>query len=159
MTAVKIDKKIQAFRVKRDTPDAESMVPFPELETVYEGMVRPDVLVGKSYKIKTPDSEHAVYITINDAILNAGTEHESKAPFEIFLNTKNPENFQWTSALTRIISAVFRKGGIVAFMADELKAVHDPRGGHFKKGHGYVPSLVAEIGLVLAQHLDSGEKL
>jgi hypothetical protein len=155
MSAVKIDKKIQGFKV---AGTATGRIAAPELEAIHEGMARPDVLIGKSYKIKTPDSEHAVYITINDAVLNAGTEHESKAPFEIFLNTKNPENFQWTSALTRIISAVFRKGGNVAFLADELKAVHDPRGGHFKKGHGYVPSLVAEIGMVLQEHLSTGEK-
>jgi hypothetical protein len=111
------------------------------------------VLVGSTYKIKTPQSEHALYITINDIILNQGTEHEERRPYEIFINSKNMEHFQWVLALTRVISAVFRKGGDATFLVEELKAVFDPRGGYFKKGGVFMPSLVAEIGHAIEAHM------
>ena len=120
---------------------------------MHEKLQRPEVLVGSTYKIKTPLSEHALYITINDIILNDGTEHEQRRPFEMFINSKNMDHFQWIVALTRIVSAVFRKGGDITFLAEELSAVFDPRGGYFKKGGRFMPSLVAEIGDVLDQHL------
>ncbi|HKK22963.1 MAG TPA: NrdJb, partial [Pseudohaliea sp.] len=110
-------------------------------------------LVGSTYKIKTPLSEHAMYITINDVILNEGTEHESRRPFEVFINSKNMEHFQWVVALTRLISAVFRKGGDATFLVEELKAVFDPRGGYFKKGGVFMPSIVAEIGYAIEDHM------
>ena len=81
-----------------------------------------------------------MYVTINDIVLNAGTEHELRRPFEIFINSKNMDHFQWIVALTRIMSAVFRKGGDVTFLVDEMKAVFDPRGGYFKAGGVYMPS-------------------
>ena len=109
--------------------------------------------MGATYKIKTPLSEHALYVTINDVILNEGTEHELRRPFEVFINSKNMDHFQWIVALTRIISAVFRKGGDVTFLVEELKAVFDPRGGYFKKGGKFMPSLVAEIGDAIERHL------
>ncbi|MCG8426626.1 MAG: NrdJb, partial [Chromatiales bacterium] len=105
------------------------------------------------YKITTPLSEHALYVTINDIILNQGTEHEMRRPFEVFINSKNMDHFQWIVALTRIISAVFRKGGDVTFLVEELRSVFDPSGGYFKKGGKYMPSLVAEIGDVIHCHL------
>ena len=98
-------------------------------------------------------SDHALYITINDIILNEGTEHEQRRPFEIFINSKNMENFQWVLALTRVISAVFRKGGDCTFLAEELKAVFDPKGGYFKKGGKFMPSLVAETGEAIENHM------
>ena len=114
---------------------------------------RPEQLAGSTYKIKTPLSEHALYVTINDVVLNPGTEHELRRPFEIFIDSRNMEHFQWIVALTRIISAVFRKGGDVAFLVEELHSVFDPGGGYLKRGGRHVPSLVAEIGTVIEEHL------
>ncbi|WP_455208104.1 TSCPD domain-containing protein [Kaarinaea lacus] len=120
---------------------------------MHEKVQRPEMLVGSTYKISTPLSEHALYVTINDIVLNQGSEHELRRPFEIFINSKNMDHFQWIVALTRIISAVFRKGGDVTFLVDELRSVFDPRGGYFKKGGKYMPSLVAEIGDAIESHL------
>ncbi len=123
------------------------------IQDMHEHIERPEALEGRTYKIKTPLSEHALYVTINDVILNPGTDHEIRRPFEIFINSKNMDHFQWIVALTRIISAVFRKGGDCTFLAEELRSVFDPRGGYFKKGGRYMPSLVAEIGDVIETHL------
>src|ERR1700754_1404059 len=120
---------------------------------MHENVERPEMLLGSTYKIKTPVSEHAMYVTINDIVLNEGTPNEQRRPFEIFINSKNLDHFQWIVALTRIISAVFRKGGDVTFLVDEMKAVFDPRGGYFKGGGVYMPSIVAEIGSVVEAHL------
>ena len=108
---------------------------------------RPGVLPGSTYKINWPESDHAIYITINDVITDG-----RRRPFEMFINSKNTEHFAWTVALTRMISAVFRRGGDVSFVVDELKAVFDPRGGQWVDGR-YVPSLLAQIGSVIEQHL------
>ena len=116
-------------------------------------LTRPEKLVGNTYKIKTPVTEHALYITINDVIMNEGTPQEHRRPFEIFINPKNMDHFQWIVALTRVMSAVFRKGGDVTFLVEELKSVFEPSGGYFKKGGKFVPSLVAEIGEVVEKHL------
>ena len=113
---------------------------------------RRGVLPGFTYKLRWPDSDHAIYITINDLIEEAGR----RRPFEIFINSKNMEHFAWTVALTRMISAVFRRGGDVAFVVEELKAVFDPRGGQWMEGR-YVPSLLAAIGSVIEKHMiDTG---
>jgi len=120
---------------------------------MHEAMKRPDMLLGSTYKVKTPMTEFAMYITINDIVLNPGTLHEQRRPFEVFINSKNMDHFQWIVALTRIISAVFRKGGDVTFLVEELKSVFDPKGGYFKRGGKYMPSLVAEIGDVIESHL------
>jgi hypothetical protein len=122
---------------------------------MHEKVERPEVLIGNTYKIKSPLVEHAMYVTINDIVLNPGTEHELRRPFEVFINSKNMDHFQWIVALTRIMSAVFRKGGDVTFLVDEMKAVFDPRGGYFKAGGVYMPSIVAEIGSVVEEHLKS----
>ena len=124
----------------------------PVLVEMSENVERPEHLRGTTYKIKTPVSEHAMYVTINDMVLNEGTAHESRQPFEIFINSKNLDHFQWIVALTRVISAVFRKGGDVTFLAEELQAVFDPKGGYWQKGK-FMPSLVAELGLVLDKHM------
>ncbi|MBL8542692.1 MAG: adenosylcobalamin-dependent ribonucleoside-diphosphate reductase [Hyphomonadaceae bacterium] len=110
---------------------------------------RPESLIGATYKINWPESEHALYVTINDI-----EENGRRRPFEIFINSKNMEHYAWTLALTRMISAVFRRGGDVSFVAEELKAVFDPRGGAWMGGR-YVPSLLAAIGDVIQRHLDS----
>jgi hypothetical protein len=149
---IKIEKKIVGYSIKKnEAENEESKVPVREL--MHEEIARPDELRGYTYKIKTPLSDHAMYITINDIVLNHGTEHEQEHPFEVFINSKNMEQFQWILALTRVISAVFRKGGDSVFLAEELKQVFDPQGGYFKKGGRFMPSLVAEIGEVLETHM------
>src|SRR5881392_3007620 len=120
---------------------------------MHERLERPEVLIGSTYKIKTPISDHAMYVTINDIVLNEGTEFEQRRPFEIFINSKNLDHFQWIVALTRIISAVFRKGGDVTFLVDELKAVFDPRGGYWQPGGKFMPSIIAELGHIVEKHL------
>jgi ribonucleoside-diphosphate reductase alpha chain len=113
----------------------------------HEPLDRPGALEGSTYKLKWPLSEHAIYITINDIIQDG-----QRRPFEVFINSKNMEHFAWTVALTRMISAVFRRGGDVSFVVEELKAVFDPRGGAWMEGH-YIPSILAAIGGVIEQHL------
>ncbi|MBL28148.1 MAG: ribonucleoside-diphosphate reductase, adenosylcobalamin-dependent [Rhodospirillaceae bacterium] len=108
---------------------------------------RPEELAGSTYKVRWPESDHAIYITINDVVQDG-----RRRPFEIFINSKNMEHYAWTVGLTRMISAVFRRGGDVSFVVDELKAVFDPRGGQWVAGH-YVPSLLAAIGEVIERHL------
>ncbi|HEX2580888.1 MAG TPA: adenosylcobalamin-dependent ribonucleoside-diphosphate reductase [Dongiaceae bacterium] len=108
---------------------------------------RPEVLPGQTYKIRWPESDHAIYITVNDVVRDG-----RRRPFEIFINSKNMEHFAWTVGLTRMISAVFRRGGDVSFVVEELKAVFDPRGGSWMEGR-YVPSLLAAIGNVIETHL------
>jgi hypothetical protein len=147
-----IDKKIVGYSVKQNA-DEIADVAKPELETIHEALKRPDMLSGCTYKIKTPQSEHALYITINDMVLNAETEYEERHPYEMFINSKNMEHFQWVLALTRLVSAVWRKGGDSTFLVEELKNVFDPKGGYYKRGGVYMPSLVAEIGTVIEQHL------
>jgi len=152
---IKIDKKIVSYKVIKPEEEKATVEEAAELniERMNENVARPELLLGSTYKIKTPQSEHALYITINDMILNQDTEHEERRPYEVFINSKNMEHFQWVLALTRVISAVFRKGGDITFMVEELKAVFDPKGGYFKKGGVYMPSLVAEIGHAIEQHM------
>jgi ribonucleoside-diphosphate reductase alpha chain len=118
-------------------------------EVIYlsEPLDRPAALEGSTYKVKWPGSEHALYITINDIVI-AG----HRRPFEVFINSKNMEHFAWTVALTRMISAVFRRGGDISFVVEELKAVFDPRGGAWMEGK-YIPSILAAIGGVIERHL------
>ncbi len=108
---------------------------------------RDNVLPGFTYKLQWPESDHAMYITLNDIVQDG-----RRRPFEIFINSKNMEHYAWTVALTRMISAVFRRGGDVTFVVEELKAVFDPRGGAWVEGR-YVPSLLAAIGGVIEQHM------
>jgi ribonucleoside-diphosphate reductase alpha chain len=123
--------------------------PFEAGGVVYmtQPLDRPGELAGRTYKLRWPESEHAMYITINDIVQDGRTR-----PFEIFVNSKNMEHFAWTVGLTRMISAVFRRGGDVSFVVEELKAVFDPRGGQWMEGR-YVPSLLAAIGDVIEQHM------
>ncbi|MBT8458995.1 MAG: adenosylcobalamin-dependent ribonucleoside-diphosphate reductase, partial [Boseongicola sp.] len=131
--------------------EGENSPATPHGDVVYiaEPLDRPQALEGSTYKLKWPDSEHAIYITIND-IIHGGR----RQPFEVFINSKNMEHFAWTVALTRMISAVFRRGGDVSFVVEELKAVFDPRGGAWMQGK-YVPSILAAIGSVIERHLVS----
>ena len=163
--AIRIEKKIVDYRVEggetvktatadaAPAADAAAKEPEDNVVQLHEKLERPEMLIGSTYKVKTPLSEHALYVTINDIILNHGTANELRRPFEIFINSKNMDHFQWIVALTRIISAVFRKGGDVTFLVEELRSVFDPRGGYFKKGGKYMPSLVAEIGDAIECHM------
>ena len=158
--AVKITKKIKGYSVLRTddkNPAKENLAapvpPRAEVIQMHERLERPECLEGSTYKIKSPLFEHALYVTINDIVLNQGTPHEQHRPFEVFINSKNMEHFQWAVALTRIMSAVFRKGGDVTFLVEELKAVFDPRGGYYKAGGVYMPSVVAELGMVIEDHM------
>src|SRR6185503_14041394 len=168
---MKIDRKIVKYRVKKPDekpPEGRSSAAADGGELVrdkngktakvirmHEKVERPEVLVGSTYKIKTPVSDHAMYVTINDIVLNEGTEYEQRRPFEVFITSKNLDHFQWIVALTRIISAVFRKGGDVTFLVEELKAVFDPRGGYWQPGGKFMPSIIAEIGYVIERHLQA----
>ncbi|MEL5878454.1 adenosylcobalamin-dependent ribonucleoside-diphosphate reductase [Cereibacter sphaeroides] len=118
-------------------------------EVVYltDPLDRPAALEGATYKVKWPGSEHALYITVNDIVISG-----HRRPFEVFINSKNMEHFAWTVALTRMISAVFRRGGDISFVVEELKAVFDPRGGAWMEGR-YIPSILAAIGGVIERHL------
>ncbi|MEO8061398.1 MAG: NrdJb [Pseudomonadota bacterium] len=181
MSAIKIDKKIAKYRVQKPEDKAAEIaaaaaaaapvVPVrfePAVQMTHdtqgrsskvvrmtEEVQRPEMLVGSTYKIKTPVSDHAMYVTINDIILNEDTPYEQRRPFEVFINSKNLDHFQWIVALTRIISAVFRKGGDVTFLVDELKAVFDPRGGYWQAGGKFMPSIIAELGYVIEKHLQT----
>ncbi len=162
---IKIDKNIIGYEVVK--PEEEQAAkkaaaaeklnrPRSKIVRMTEKVMRPqgmESLEGSTYKIKTPLDDHAMYVTINDITLNPGTEHEQRRPFEIFINSKNMDHFQWIVALTRLMSAVFRKGGDVTFLAEELQAVFDPKGGYFKPGGKFMPSIVAEIGAVIEHHM------
>ena len=153
--SIKIEKKIVSYSVvdKTDEQKDEKKEIPAEVVQIGEPLARPDKITGSTYKVKTPVTEHALYITINDVIMNEGTDQEHRRPFEIFVNSKNMEHFQWIVGLTRVMSAVFRKGGDLTFLIEELESVFDPNGGYYKKGGKYVPSLVAELGQVLEEHL------
>ena len=132
-----------------DKPPARAETAYESGGVVYmtQPLHRPEELPGKTYKIKWPESDHAMYITVNDVVRDG-----RRRPFEIFINSKNMDNYAWTVALTRMISAVFRRGGDVSFVVEELKAVFDPRGGQWMGGR-YVPSLLAAIGDVIENHM------
>ena len=153
--SIKIEKKIVSYSVvdQTDNQTDEKMETPAEVVQIGEPLARPDKITGSTYKVKTPVTEHALYITINDVIMNKSTDQEHRRPFEIFVNSKNMEHFQWIVGLTRVMSAVFRKGGDLTFLIEELESVFDPNGGYYKKGGKYVPSLVAELGQVLEEHL------
>ena len=164
MSSIKIDRKIVKYRVVKPGEKAEAEArpkepaadpKHPNVIWMHEKVERPEELIGSTYKIKTPVSDHAMYVTINDIVLNEGTEHEQRRPFEIFINSKNLDHYQWIVALTRIISAVFRKGGDVTFLVEELKAVFDPRGGYWQSGGKFMPSIIAELGYVVEKHLQT----
>ena len=148
-------KGCTTYRPNEVTGSVLSVAPAPapapesQLPAVYldQPMSRPVALEGATYKLKFPGSEHAIYITLNDI-----EEDGRRRPFEVFINSKNMEHYAWTVALTRMISAVFRRGGDVSFVVEELKAVFDPRGGAWMEGR-YVPSILAAIGGVIERHM------
>jgi ribonucleoside-diphosphate reductase alpha chain len=138
-------RELEANKVEATT------APETTLQTPVGLLVRSEKLTGATYKLRWPDSEHSFYVAINDVETDG-----IRRPFEIFINSKNLEHYAWVVALTRMISAVFRRGGDVSFVADELKQVFDPRGGQWADRR-YVPSLVAAIGEILERHMiDTG---
>ncbi len=151
---ISINQKITGYDiVDREPQPNKAEKAGSNIIHMHEKLARPECLLGSTYKIKTPMSDHALYVTINDVVLNPDTEHELRRPFEIFINSKNMEHYQWIAALTLIISAVFRKGGDITFLVEELRGVFDPQGGYFKSGGRYMPSIVAEIGDAIESHM------
>jgi len=136
------------LEIKKETPAAT----VPAAISYDVPMARPETLPGATYKLNWPESDHAIYITVNDIAVEESPGRFMRRPFEVFINSKNMEHYAWTVALTRMISAVFRRGGDVSFVVEELKAVFDPRGGQWMNGR-YVPSLLAAIGDVIARHM------
>lgn len=139
--------KITHFSIKK-----KESAELIESKKMNETIPRPEILTGKTYKLKPPGSDHAFYITINDISIENKTY-----PYEIFIQSKDMSHYQWSVALTRTLSAVFRKGGELQFLIKELKEVFDPKGGYWAKGGKYVPSLVAGIGYILEEHLNQPE--
>ena len=134
--------------------DKKPVTEAPLLQTSFDEAptARPETLPGMTYKLRWPESDHAIYITVNDIMAEDGRGRGQRRPFEVFINSKNMEHYAWTVALTRMISAVFRRGGDVGFVVEEMKAVFDPRGGQWMNGR-YVPSLLAAIGGIIEQHM------
>ena len=132
--------------------DKKEPAPTIAVEDTTTPLARPETLPGLTYKLRWPESDHAIYITVNDIMVEDSKGRGQRRPFEVFINSKNMEHYAWTVALTRMISAVFRRGGDVGFVVEELKAVFDPRGGQWMNGR-YVPSLLAAIGDVIEQHM------
>ena len=163
--AIKIEKKIVGYKVATKEQQQEAQAEANQIEhqqedeanvvRMHERLERPEMLRGTTYIIKPPVSDHAMYITINDIVLNQGTEYEKYRPYEIFINSKNLDHYQWIVALTRVLSSVFRKGGDVAFLVEELKAVFDPKGGYFAGEGRFMPSIIAELGYVIERHFKS----
>jgi len=153
---IAITQKITSVALADSTVPAE-IKPEPVVvrEQLNERVKRPRVLNGRTYKIAVPENilSSALYLTINDIVLNEGGEHESVQPFEVFFASKDTKAFQWVAALSLLISAVFRKGGDVTFLIEELKSVTDPNGGYFHQmAHGIMPSIVAHIGYTIEEH-------
>jgi hypothetical protein len=151
----KITQTITSYRVKNNENEQSQEQATIKPSIMHENIKRDDVLNGRTYKIKIPTLEHAVYVTANIMMVD-GVHY----PYEIFINTKNIEHLQYITAITRLVSAVMRKGGSVRFIAEELMQVFDANGGHWtKKGSNgekprFMPSLIAEIGLCLEKHFD-----
>jgi hypothetical protein len=142
----KITSQITSFELKKPSE------PEDTTQIMNEALKRPTAISGTTYKLKLPSEDSAMYITINNIVLNEGTPKQEVRPFEIFINSKNTSHRQWVDTLTRVISAVFRKGGQIDFLVEELKSITDPNGGGFYKGR-YVKSIVSEIGFILEEHI------
>ena len=163
MADIVIKKRIVDYRVdtdnqpeqksERSLPPLVETSPDPTALRKHEHHERPQPQRRTPSNVKTPVTDHAMYVTTNATTLNAAPEFEPPRPFEIFINSKNLDHYQWIVALTRIMSAVFRKGGDVTFIVDELKAVFDPRGGYWQPGGKFMPSIIAELGHIVEKHL------
>jgi len=154
MSIIKIEQEIVSQRVVNNEPDV--LTTDSVKSSVGEVPVRPDMLTGKTYKLKSPTAVAATYVTINDITIDNPDGTTTTRPYEIFIESKDNGHYQWVKALTRIISGFFRTGLPYEFIATELKAVSDlDGGGYIKKGIGYVPSLTADIGLVIERHVNA----
>lgn len=149
----KIDSEIIGYKVKEKEVPLEKGI---AVETMSETTKRPESLHGTTYKIKLPTEDSATYVTVNDIILNPGTPQQERRPYEIFINSRNVIHRPWIDTLTRVLSAVFRKGGSYEFLVGELQSIVDPNGGGWYKGR-YTKSLIAEIGNVLESHIANFE--
>lgn len=153
---IKITKKIVGYAIKKETE--EPIV--PNLEYVHENLKRPFKLKGTTYRIKPPQESSGLYLTINNIVLNEGTNNEQEYPFEVFVNAREMDSYQWIVAMTRSASAIFRKGGNVTFLVREYEAVKEPGGGYMGKDHfhpkkgKFYDSVVAEIGYILRHHME-----
>lgn len=145
----KIEQDIKAVRILNETPKENN----PKLPSLID-LKRPDVLSGKNYKIKPPNAKAATYVNINNILVDVGTENERLLPYELFINSKDVTHHQWMAAMTRTFSAVFRQEMDCGFLIDEYKEVIDPDGGGYLRKGVFIPSLVAEIGMVIEKHLD-----
>lgn len=145
---IKLDKKITQWKVK-----SEEDTPINDNEVVHELTERPPILKGATRKLKPHNADNALYVTLNAYVLNQGKDNEYYHPAEVFINTKNMEQYQWITALMRVISAVFRKGGEYKFIINELKETFDPKGGYRIKGGKWRNSLVADIGFAIEELL------
>lgn len=154
----KINKKITSWKVKDSIVEQVVTPEVQPLESLHEKTKRPESLIGSTYQIKPTGTEHALYITINDYILNKGTPHECRHPYEIFINSTHMEYYQWVTALTRVTSLLLKTISNVDILVSELKGVFDPKGGYYRPMKGqngiFMPSIVAEIGHVLGKHLE-----
>lgn len=149
------DKKIIGYKIlAEETPKDEGFIP----EHMNEGVERPFKLHGTTYKLKPLGHERGLYLTINDIVMNAGTDHEQRYPYEVFLNSRQMENFEWITALTCFISAVWRKGGNINFSVDELESTFSPKGSYMGPDHHnpgknkFYDSVVSEIGSIVRLH-------
>ena len=142
---VKIDQEIIGWKVttRENAEGVKEIIKEPET------LERPRVVEGRTYKIKPAVTDSAMYITINDIIYEDG----SRRPLEMFISTKHVAHQQWINALTRMISAIFRKPGPYLFIAEELGEIFDPAGGYFANGK-MMPSVVAHVGQVLKEHFE-----
>lgn len=154
---LKISRKIVSVAIKKDTDEVE----VPNLEYVHEDLKRPFKLKGTTYRIKPPQESSGLYLTVNNIILNEGTDNEQEYPYEVFVNAREMDSYQWIVAMTRSASAIFRKGGNVTFLVREYEAVKEPSGGYMGKDHfcnkpkgKFYDSVVAEIGYILRHHME-----
>lgn len=148
----RIDQKIRSASVVKPGSGAAPMAEVSNVVHMHEAIERSEKMIGATIKIKNAALEHAIYVTVNHIVLNAGTKNETIRPFEIFFNTKDASSQQWMLALTLLMSGIFRKGGDFAFIIDEFKGIHDPKGGSFLPGGVFVPSILAHIAIKLEEH-------
>lgn len=175
MTAVAINKKIVSYSIAKEGEEPATTLDEGAIEELVakeaekrikaatEQLKRPEMLMGATYQIRSPNDDHSIYVTINDTITGIGTESERRRPFEIFFNTKNQEHVQWMNALALITSAVFKnalsmaevseKAGDISFVVDQLRSVFDPKGGYYVGNGKFANSLVAQIGDCLEAHM------
>ncbi len=131
------------IEVLEDAPLGEGILRVPTK------LPSPDEVEGKRYRVRWPDSDHALYVIVNDFV---DEQTGRKRPWEVFLISNESEADEWRVALGRMISAVYRRGGDVAFIASELRAISDKKGGAFLGGK-HLGSVIAAIGDIIERHM------